>query len=113
MTRPLPTCTEAEFQAAVIDLARLAGWRVMHVRPSRGRAGAWTTATSISGWPDLVILGHGRVLFCELKAQRGRVTHEQSQLIAELRDCGLDARCWRPSDWPEIEATLTSPRARP
>lgn len=34
--------TEAQFQAAVVDLARLAGWRVAHFRPARTSHG-WAT----------------------------------------------------------------------
>lgn len=110
--RPLPAQREDEFQATVTQLAETCGFRVMHVRRARVRGDRWATATSIAGWPDLVILGHGRALFVELKSERGRVTDEQSALLAELRDAGLDARLWRPSDWPSIEATLTGGRTR-
>jgi hypothetical protein len=104
--------SEASFQDAVVELAETCGWRVMHVRRSRVRGDRWATATSVTGWPDCVILGHNRALFVELKSQRGRVSDEQSALLAELRDAGLDARLWRPSDWPEIEATLNPRGAR-
>lgn len=110
--RPLPRTTEAEFQNAVIHLALLAGWQVMHVRASISRGGRWATTTSIPGWPDLVILGHHQALFIELKSERGRLTNEQSQLLDQLRDAGLDARCWRPADWDEITATLTRKAGR-
>lgn len=110
--RTLPAPREHEFQAAVVQLAETCGWRTMHVRPSRVRGGRWATATSIPGWPDLTILGHGRVLFVELKADRGRLSADQRQVLDELRAAGQDARVWRPTDWREIEATLTGGRTR-
>lgn len=102
--------TEAELQQLVVDLAHTCGWKSMHVRPSRVGEDRWATATSIPGWPDLTLLGHGRALFIELKSEKGRVRPEQVEVIALLRAAGLDARVWRPSSWPEIEATLTRGR---
>lgn len=110
--RPVPGPTEAEFQDAVVELARICGWEAMHVRRSRVRGDRWATATSIAGWPDLVLLGHGRALFVECKSERGRLTLEQRRVIGLLRDAGLDVRVWRPSDWREIEATLSGGRRR-
>ena len=102
--------TEAEFQQAVVHLAETCGWRVMHVRPSTVRDGRWATATSIPGWPDLTLLGHGRAIFVELKSETGRVSPEQRRVIDELRAAGLDARVGRPRDWHSIEETLTGGR---
>jgi hypothetical protein len=102
--------TEAELQTLVVDLAHTYGWRVMHVRPSRVGEERWATATSIPGWPDLTLLGHGRALFVELKSEKGRLRPEQLEVIALLRAAGLDARVWKPSSWLEIEATLTGGR---
>ncbi len=109
--RALPAPTEAEFQAAVIQLAETCGYQVMHVRRSVVRQGRWATATSISGWPDLTLLGHDRAIFAELKSERGRLTAEQKQVIALLRAAGLDARVWRPRDWKSIVETLTGGRS--
>jgi hypothetical protein len=102
--------TEAELQALVVDLAHLHGWKSMHVRPSRVGGDRWATATSIPGWPDLALLGHGRALFIELKSETGRLSTEQREVIGHLRAAGLDARIWRPGSWAEIEATLTGGR---
>lgn len=110
--RPIPSPTEAEFQATVIELAETCGWRAMHVRPSRVRGDSWATSTSIPGWPDLTLLGHGRVIFVELKTTSGRLTSDQRQVLDELKRAGQDARVWRPSSWREIEATLNPRGAR-
>lgn len=47
-----------------------------------------------------------RLLVRELKAERGRVSEAQGIVLEALRRCGIDAKVWRPSDWPTIEATL-------
>lgn len=92
--------SEADFQTQIVEYAQLAGWQTMHVRRSiKGADGGWVTATSIKGWPDLVLWGHGRVLFRELKTDRGRLTAAQAEVIASLSEAGADAGVWRPSDW--------------
>lgn len=111
-TLPGPPQTEASFQAQVVDLAHLCGWRTMHVRRTVGRRNgrpAWQTATSIDGWPDLCLWRPGWFLAVELKTDRGRLTAAQAEVLASLRDAGVDVRVWRPADWPDIEATLKGP----
>ena len=97
-------CSESQFQAAVVKLARYHGWRVQY---------HWTEKHSPAGWPDLTLWRlprdgevAGRVLLVELKTQKGKVTKLQAQTIGELCRCGLDVHLWRPSDWPEIERCL-------
>lgn len=107
-----PAASEAEFQAAVVQLAETCGWTVMHVRRSVVRDGRWATATSIAGWPDLTILGHGQAIFAELKTDRGRLTADQRHVLDQLRAAGLDTRVWRPRDWASITDTLTRGRTR-
>ena len=98
--------TEAAFQQQVIDLAQLSGWLVHAERPARMADGRWRTPIQgMAGFPDLVLVRE-RVLFVELKSERGKLSPEQEQWLAVLRTAGADARLWRPSDWPEIEATL-------
>jgi hypothetical protein len=61
--------------------------RSYHTRDSRGSA---------RGYPDWTITGK-RVLFRELKSQRGRVTAEQQEWLDALTAAGEDAKVWRPS----------------
>ena len=91
------TVTEKTFQANVVQLARLLGWRVHYVRNSIG---------SPHGAPDLVLCRDGVLLFRELKTAKGRVTREQNEWGDVLARCGMDWAVWRPSDWSRIEATL-------
>ncbi len=77
--------SEAEFQQAVINLAKLHGWRVMHTRPALTRAGRW--ATPLQGHPgfvDLVLAKEGRVWFLELKSAKGKATPEQQEWLSAL-----------------------------
>jgi len=100
--------SEAQFQESVVRLATLAGWRTMHVRRSVERGNQWRTTTSINGWPDLVLWRSGAILFVELKSETGRLSRQQRDVLESLAEAGQDVRIWRPSDWPEIEMTLTA-----
>jgi hypothetical protein len=42
----------------------------------------------------------------EIKAEGGRLTPEQRDVLASLRAAGIDARTWWPKDWDEIVRTL-------
>ena len=111
----LPPPLEGAFQRAVVDFAKLAGWKVYWTHNSKH---------SPAGWPDLVLTlkaspfgagDHlGRVLFRELKRDRrpSRVTDDQRECLETLKAAGLDAKVWCPEDWPEIEQTLTAHRRR-
>ena len=54
--------TEADFQAAVIDLAEAQGWKVAHFHDSRRwvpthfGGGKWVGDAQAKGWPDLVLV---------------------------------------------------------
>ena len=108
MTQAL-TVTEAQLQAAVIDLAHLCGWLVAHFRPARTQQG-WRTPVSAdgAGFPDLVMVRGDRLVVAELKAKRGRVSpDQQAWLDAFSQVPSVEVHLWRPSDWDTIEATLT------
>lgn len=99
--------TEAGLQEAVIALAKLRGWRVAHFRPARTEKGWRTPVEGDAGFPDLVLVRGGRLIFAELKSQRGKVTLDQHEWLDELGSVeGIEARVWRPQDWPPIEAGL-------
>ena len=82
---------EESFMADLIDLARSLGWRCAHFRPVRAllKNGQmrWMTPVQADGegWPDLVLVGHGRVLFCELKSDPGVLTTAQEAWLEALR----------------------------
>ena len=92
--------TERDLLQQVKDLARLCGWRTYHTLHSRG---------SDAGFPDLVLVRRGRLVFAELKSDKGKVAPAQSEWLADLGGVRTTrAYVWRPDDWPEIEAMLTA-----
>lgn len=109
--RMLRLVTEDEFQAQIVQLARLTGWLVYHSprnMPRVNRSGQLFIEDITPGFPDLVLVRRRdeRALFRELKRETERPTSAQMEWIVCMTAAGLDAGWWRPSDWPEIEATL-------
>lgn len=93
-----PAPTERAFQATVVAAARLCGWAVYH---------AWLSARSAPGFPDLVLARPPRLVFAELKGERGRLTPAQAAWGELLAACpGAEYYVWRPGDWPAIERAL-------
>ena len=95
--------SERGFQNAVIHVARLCRWHVVHFPDSR--------KVSEGGWPDLSLCREdGRILFAELKSERGKPSVSQMVIGYCLRrtarfidmEKSLQYHIWRPSDWDEI-----------
>lgn len=107
---------EADLERAVLQLAGLLGWRRAHFRPAMLRSGRWAThMAGDTGFPDLVLAREGRLLFVELKSEKGKTTPEQDHWLAELGDVpGVVALVWRPADWTsgEIDRVLQKRSAR-
>lgn len=109
--------TEAEFQAAVVELARWCGWLVFHPRPARTSKGWATAIQGDAGYPDLTLV-HSvkkRIIIVELKTPKGRTSEPQRRWLEALEAVpGVEAFLWRPSDWPAIQTTLKfGPDERP
>jgi hypothetical protein len=100
--------SEKEFQGAVMDAAKWLGWRCFHPRTVQTVAGVHLTAFSgDAGFPDLVLVHKYRgVIFAELKADRGRLTAEQSKWRDQLITAGAEYYVWRPKDWDDIKTRL-------
>lgn len=94
-----PAQTEKEFQQAVVDALRVAGFTVYHTYDSR---------RSAPGFPDIVAVRPRtqQVLFREIKTEKGKVSIAQELWLDALQKAGADAGVWRPSDWKAIERTL-------
>lgn len=92
-----PQLSEAQFQQQILDLAVYLGLRVFHDYDSR---------RNTAGFPDLVIVGAGGVLFRELKTDTGRVDPEQRKWLADLDGAGADAGIWRPRDFARARREL-------
>ena len=92
-----PKITEKEFMAQVIQLAKLCGWMVYHTHDSRH---------SCAGFPDLVLLRRGVLIVAELKIGDKQPTTLQQDWLREFARANVNSFCWRPDDWPTIEAFL-------
>lgn len=107
--------SERELQDAVIELAKLLGWKAAHFRPARTGKGWRTPMQGDPGFPDVVLAREGRVLFLELKAERGKLSFSQEQWLEALA-CECDDRpcphpgvlVIRPENWTagEVEELL-------
>lgn len=107
-----PKLTEAQFQQRIVDRAKARGWLVQHSRPAPTRSGGWATPIQgHKGFPDLVIVRDGMVIFAELK-QDGRYPNaDQRRWLAELGTDGVNKKVavWRPKDWDTICEILDAP----
>jgi hypothetical protein len=90
--------SERDWQQRVVDFAHWHRWLSYHTFDSR---------RSDSGFPDLVLIRAGRVVFAELKAESGRVTAAQRRWLLTLASSpGVEVYLWRPSDWPNVQQVL-------
>ena len=97
-----PAVKEDDFLAAVTELATLTGWLVYHTYDSR---------RSQAGFPDLVLARGDRLIFAELKTDRGRIRPSQRLWLERLgaiadQQPNVQVYLWRPKDWPGIEKIL-------
>ena len=102
---------ERAFTDAVIDLAKMNGWRVMHMRGNTARL-----IQGHAGFPDLVLVRPPHLIFAELKVGRNVPTPEQQEWLDALTDCEVEpygmpgpsagVYAWRPEQWDAIVKVL-------
>jgi hypothetical protein len=88
--------TEKELQAVVVEAANLFGYLSYHTFDSR---------RSARGFPDLCLARPDRVMFIELKSEKGRLTVDQTQWLQVLEKAGQEVHIWRPQQW--LDGTIT------
>jgi hypothetical protein len=105
--------SEKDFQARIVALAHLHGWRVAAIRKVRVKrpngSTYWETPMWADGvgWPDLVLVKGPRLLFWECKRVGAMPTPEQDDWLLALRLAGQQAQIVSPDDWPRIERMLS------
>lgn len=102
--------TENDFQSQIIELARILGWKIAHFRPARTKTG-WRTAVAGdgSGFPDCCIVKPPRVIFAELKSNKGKLSAFQEHWLNLLKQCpGVEVYLWRPDDIEDVARILQS-----
>ena len=87
---------EKHFQSLVVYEAKRQGWKVYHTYDSR---------RSEPGFPDLVLV-RDKVLFRELKTEKGRLTVAQEAWGEILTAAGADYEVWRPGMIKDIYQQL-------
>lgn len=134
-----PRYTETKFQADLVKLARDLGWGITHQASKKlaEEASSWGVPPpeldglifhprimyrSEPGWPDLTLVRRRdrRLIFVELKAEDGKLTARQREVLELLQclegswsggprgDLGLHVQVfvWKPSDMPTIHDVL-------
>ena len=81
---------EATLQADVLKLAGLCNWLCYHTYDSR---------RSVAGFPDLVMVRSGRLIFAELKSVDGLMQPAQRVWRERLVKTDAEYYEWRPDDW--------------
>lgn len=109
--------TEAQFQAQIVDLAKMSGWLVHAERPAQYQSGRWAThIQGMAGFFDLVMIRDGDVIFAELKVGKNKPSEAQNAWIDALAPAlhlsrnplmpSVRAFVWRPADMPAIQRIL-------
>ncbi len=100
--------SERAFQASVIRLAQLRGWRVFHARAALTAKGRHMTpvAADGAGFPDLLMLRGNRAIAAELKTEKGRLSPAQVMWLDAFRETPVETYLWRPRDWDALERIL-------
>ncbi len=93
--------SEADLQAKIIEWADFRRWRHYHTHDSR---------RSDEGFPDLVLVRLTRLIFAEIKSEKGVSSPAQLAWLEDLRGATrgwtFEVYLWRPSDWDRIEEIL-------
>ena len=88
---------EADFQAQVVKLATVLGWKVYHTHDSR---------RSHEGFPDLILIRRSRLIAAELKTRKETTTSDQRQWLCAFIGLGdyAEVSLWRPDAPPNAES---------
>lgn len=97
--------TEKELRTAIVRAAKEFGWRVYF---------SWTSIHSPKGFPDLCMVRGERLIFAELKTDKGLVRPEQTEWMDALRASGrCEVYLWRPADLEAAYKVLLSGASYP
>lgn len=100
--------SERDFQRSVIELAKTLGWKVGHFHDSRRqvRPNVFVGDKDAAGFPDLVLIRRDRLLFAELKTERGKLSPKQLEWLGLLELAEQWTYVWRPSMMDDILKVL-------
>jgi VRR-NUC domain. len=95
--RPYFPRRESDVQRGIVQALSYAGWLVMHI-PNQSTRGRQRWAGLMPGAPDLIAVKRGRVVFLEVKTEKGKVSERQSEVHDLLRLHGMEVRVVRNVD---------------
>lgn len=98
--------SEADFSSWLEDLLTLRGWLWQHQRPAQTAKGWRTAISGTPGFPDIVACRGERLLFVELKSDKGTLSPEQRVWLAALGRASVERHVWRPRDRDAVMAAL-------
>ncbi len=92
--------TEKDLREQIRDLCKVLGYKFYF---------SWTSIHSPRGMPDLILVKPPRILFVELKTDKGQVSEYQKEWLDILNECpGCEVYVVRPSDIEEFAKVLQS-----
>jgi len=97
---------ESDLREWVRDLSRLLGYKFYF---------SWTSLHSPRGFPDLVLVSveQKRVIYAELKTEKGQPSDKQIEWLDALFEAGQEVYLWRPHDIEGIAGIMRrSPEQR-
>ena len=91
--------TEKDLREQIRTLCKLYGWMMYF---------SWTSIHSPKGFPDLVLVNPDkcRVIYVELKTEKGKVSNHQQYWLHALWKCKQEVYIWRPDDIEDIARIL-------
>jgi hypothetical protein len=93
--------TERDFQTYLEREMRSRGWWVYSIRRSD------LAQATLAGYPDITAWRDDRLLFAELKTDKGRISPAQLDVLESLKILKFaEVYVWRPSQIDEIMAIL-------
>lgn len=108
--------TVRAFAQEVKAYAEQQGWRVLHdgtarvPKPCRSCGVAADPDRAALHLPHLILVRRPRILFVELRSERGEGSARRIAFMAELATCGQEVVKWRPSSWRGIIHVLRDER---
>lgn len=82
--------TEKSIMLGIQQALGMRGWRVLRVPPS---------IYSAKGWCDLIAIKDGRVLFIEVKSEKGKLSRDQEKFAQLIDEAGGEYIVARSEDY--------------
>ena len=100
------TVSERTWQGQVEYMLDLFHWRWYHLADWRSRLEGPRTTSYTAGFPDIIAVRSGEIIWMELKSQKGSLTKEQKEWIADLQAANQEVHVLRPTDFDWVMSRL-------